>query len=50
MPPARRADEHREDHALAVKRELMIRERAIHNRLATYRVVSSRRTNANEWF
>ena len=50
VPPARRADEHPEDHALAVKRELMIRERAIDNRLATYRVVSDRRTNANEWF
>ena len=48
--PHLRADEHAEDHALAVKRELMIRERAIHSLLATYRVVSDRPTNANEWF
>ena len=50
VPPARRADEHPEDHALTVKRELMMRERAIHDRLATYRVASGRRMNANEWF
>ena len=50
VPPARRADEHPEDHALAVKRELMTRERAIHSRLATHRILSGRRANANEWF
>ena len=50
VPPARRADEHPEDHALAVKRALMTRERAIHSRLATHRILSGRRANANEWF
>ena len=40
-----RPDEHREDHALAVQRELMNRERAIHGRLASRRVVSGRRAN-----
>ena len=45
LPPARRPDEHREDHALAVQRELMNRERAIHGRLASRRVVSGRRAN-----
>ena len=50
VPPVRRADEHPEDHALAVKRELMTRERGIHTRLATHRIASGRRANANEWF
>jgi len=41
---------HSEDHALAVKRELVRREREIHLRLAAYRVAHARRANANEWF
>ena len=50
VPPARRADDHPEDHALAVKRELLNQERGIHARLASHRIVSGRRANANEWF
>jgi hypothetical protein len=49
-PSVRSADEHPEDYALAVKPELMARERAIHGRLATHRIVTGRRANANEWF
>ena len=50
LPPAMRPDEHPEDHAPAVKRELMTREREIHSRLASHRIGSGRRANANEWF
>jgi hypothetical protein len=50
LVPTGKADEHSEDHALAVKRRLMTREREIHTRLAAHRVVSGRRANANEWF